>query len=212
MIIKWIVCQVPEEKKTAFTEAQMIWSSLSDAEGFYGQWGGWNIYQPTKACIFSIWQSLSAYESFMSSIHDTLFLTSDQSQTYQSISVDLSKLVLSIPGEKEFFYQALSHSYLRMADCMVKPKRINSFLQAQKTIWNPAMGQTKGMIAGVIGETIKIPNRYLVLSLWKDKQSHEAYTKRVIDLRQQAKTDQDIESVSGCLVQLEEKWLVLPKR
>ncbi|SFJ17274.1 DUF4937 domain-containing protein [Thermoflavimicrobium dichotomicum] len=210
MLIKWIVCQVPEEQKAAFTEAQTIWSALADVDGFYGQWGGWNVLQSTEACILGLWRDLSSYESFMSNVHDTLFLGSNQAKTYQSISITLSKQILSIPGEEKSIHQALSGRWLHMADCLVKPERVTSFMTAQLTVWNPAMHQAEGMLAGAMGQAIDIPNRYQVFSLWRDEQAHQVYAENVTQLREQVGTDLVTISISGCLVQQEEKWLVLP--
>lgn len=37
MLIKWIVCQVPEEKRADFSRAQESWKDLAGADGFYWQ-------------------------------------------------------------------------------------------------------------------------------------------------------------------------------
>lgn len=211
MFIKWIVCQVSDQQQTSFTQAQTMWRVLEDVDGFYGQWGGWNIHQPTEACIINFWRDQSSYDSFMSNIHDSIFHTNNQAQTYQGISVSLSKQILFIPGEKEYIHQALSGKWLRMAECFVKPEKVTSFIAAQQTIWNPAMTKAEGMLAGIMGQTIALPNRYQVFSFWRNEQVHRAYVKNVASLRKQAATDQDTLSVSGFLVRLEGKWLVLPK-
>lgn len=85
MLLKWIVCQVSEEQKESFSEAQASWKKLSDVPGFLGQWGGWNLKEPMEACILSLWSDQESYQTFMSQIHDRIFLNSNQEATYKSI-------------------------------------------------------------------------------------------------------------------------------
>ncbi|RKL66561.1 hypothetical protein CR203_14835 [Salipaludibacillus neizhouensis] len=84
MIIKRISCKVREENKDVFYKHQKQWKSLSDAKGFLGQVGGWDIKQPLTACVYSCWRNLEDYQHFMKEEHDKIFFNSGQENTYES--------------------------------------------------------------------------------------------------------------------------------
>jgi len=209
MLMKWIVCHVPETQKGAFSRAQRAWSALRNADGFYGQWGGWNYHRPTEAGILSLWRDQPSYDAFMSRVHDSIFLANKQEQTYQSISVTLLRCVSSISGDKKDIRQALSGRWIRMSDYRVRQDR-SSFITARQSVWNPALSQAEGLLAGAVGQAVETPNRYLVFSLWRDEQVHAQSVKQVPGLQNHAGTDRDALSVSHHLFRLEEEWLVLP--
>ncbi|MBM7621933.1 hypothetical protein JOC95_003841 [Bacillus tianshenii] len=87
MLIKYIKCQVKEERRVDFSRAQEQWSPLADMEGFLGQLGGWS--EKGEAVILGFWESSQSYQHFMEHIHDTIFLENNQGKTYRSISVTL---------------------------------------------------------------------------------------------------------------------------
>jgi heme-degrading monooxygenase HmoA len=89
MLLKWIRCEVDEEKKAAFSAAQEKWRDLKGYPGFLGQIGGWNAAVPQEACILAFWENLDSYQSFMSDKHDEIFERSRQKGTYHKISVDI---------------------------------------------------------------------------------------------------------------------------
>jgi heme-degrading monooxygenase HmoA len=92
MLLKWIRCKVPEEKKAAFSAAQEKWHDLKGCPGFLGQVGGWNAAKPHEACILAFWENLDSYQSFMSCKHDEIFERSRQKETYHKISVDIAEV------------------------------------------------------------------------------------------------------------------------
>ncbi|MBL0387152.1 YdbC family protein [Tumebacillus sp. ITR2] len=89
MLIKWIVCRVPDGLHAAFSKAQTGWSALQGVDGFGGQWGGWNVFDSEEACIIGLWRDAEAYRFFMEQIHDIIFEKSAQGRTYSEIFVTL---------------------------------------------------------------------------------------------------------------------------
>ncbi|GLH62971.1 hypothetical protein PG301_08100 [Parageobacillus sp. G301] len=87
MLLKWIRCEVEEEKKALFSAAQEKWRDLKGCPGFLGQIGGWNIAKPQEACILAFWENLDFYQSFMSDKHDEIFERSRQEGTYYKTSL-----------------------------------------------------------------------------------------------------------------------------
>ncbi|MFE7064712.1 YdbC family protein [Sutcliffiella sp. NPDC057660] len=87
LLVKYIKCEVEEEKKSAFSKAQEEWDHLAEVEGFLGQFGGWS--GSGEAVIFGFWESREAYQYFMEHVHDTIFLENKQGKTYRSITVTL---------------------------------------------------------------------------------------------------------------------------
>jgi heme-degrading monooxygenase HmoA len=92
MLLKWIRCEVDEEKKAAFSAAQEKWRDLKGCPGFLAQIGGWNVAKSQEACILAFWENLDFYQSFMSDKHDEIFERSRQEGTYHKISVDIVKV------------------------------------------------------------------------------------------------------------------------
>lgn len=87
MLVKWILCQVPDSLRQDFDRAQRAWSALNQAPGFLGQLGGWARERTRQACILGLWTHPQAYERFMTELHDSL---ADAGQgTYTQISTAL---------------------------------------------------------------------------------------------------------------------------
>jgi heme-degrading monooxygenase HmoA len=208
MLIKWIVCQVPDEKREAFSKAQEAWKALTGADGFYGQWGGWNLHRPSEACIIAFWRNQNAYDQFMSSLHDTIFQANQQQHTYRSITVTVAEAAIEIPGSRDIAC-ALTGKWLRAADCKVDPKREQHFLKVQQTVWNPALKQSAGMLGAVAAKVNQPACRYQIFSFWEEEEAHQQYIKSIPLLRQQAGTDRDTTNVIGYFVERNERWLVM---
>src|SRR5712691_10980953 len=73
MLLKWIICSIPQELQSAFSEAQKQWIALKGLQGFLGQVGGWNSKHPLQAGVLSCWQDEASYQNFMHHIHDDIF-------------------------------------------------------------------------------------------------------------------------------------------
>jgi len=201
MLIKWIVCDVPADKRAAFSEAQAAWSALSGAPGFLGQLGGWD--GEGRACIAGLWAYRAAYRHFMEHLHDDIFDGNAQAGTYTASRVTLFESVMDVGAA----LAGASGSTLRVADCQVGEGREARFVEMQQTVWNPGMGGAPGMMGGVFSHGGA--RRYLVLSRWRDEAAHERYrAERFPALRSRAGATQDLEAVAGHVVDLEPAWSV----
>lgn len=89
MFGKWIRCQVEPHSKYCFSAAQARWSELAGLRGFLGQAGGWNVQQPTEACLVSFWKDADAYQDFMKNHHDPIFHRTGQAHSYKKITIEL---------------------------------------------------------------------------------------------------------------------------
>lgn len=87
MFVKYIICNVSQENKVAFSKAQEQWYKTKNSIGFIGQIGGWDVTNKTKAHIISFWNSKSDLENFMLRFHDKIFDKNKQVLTYSSISI-----------------------------------------------------------------------------------------------------------------------------
>ncbi|RME53005.1 MAG: DUF4937 domain-containing protein, partial [Deltaproteobacteria bacterium] len=203
MVIKWIVCRVPEGKRNSFDEAQQAWKTISESPGFLGQIGGWNRHDPSEACIAAFWQDEAAYRNFMDRIHDGVTQKNAQAQTYDAIEVRDCQALFEMPGSERGILQAAAHAtLLRVADCTLKPGRDEHFVEVQKSVWIPAMTSTAGMSWGTFTRYDRAGS-YLVLSLWKDAASHDRYrVEQVPRLREKARVDEDLEALTGRFVPL----------
>ena len=212
MLLKWIVCTVPDEKKDRFSRAQGQWSALKNVDGFLGQLGGWNLNEPSQACIIAFWQDAARYRRFMSDVHDTIVDRSRQDDTYAACSVAIAEPVMDIPGSVPTILGALAAGgLLRVADCTLRDGRQAHFLEVQREVWNPAMGQAEGMLAGVFNRIDDGPERYLVVSLWRNKAAHAAYVENMVPaLRTRSGVEEDVAKLTGSIVYLEDAWRVLP--
>ncbi len=201
MLIKWIVCEVPPEKREAFSRAQEAWSALSGAPGFLGQLGGWD--GEGRACIAGLWEDRAAYRRFMDELHDDIYEDNAQAGTYTASRVALLDAVMDVGPPLAGAVGAA----LRAADCLVGEGREAHFIQVQREVWNPGMGGDPGVTGGVFsrGEG----RRYLVLSRWTDREAHERYRReRFPALRQRSNAAQDLEAITGHVVALEPAWEV----
>jgi len=88
MYIKWIVCEVKEGMKKAFSKAQEQWAVTSHSKGFVGQIGGWELNNKNTACILSFWENQEYLEHFMANLHDKVFFNNNQADYYDSIHVE----------------------------------------------------------------------------------------------------------------------------
>ncbi|MBC8105023.1 MAG: DUF4937 domain-containing protein [Anaerolineae bacterium] len=49
MLLKWIVCEVPSDRRAAFDLAQREWRAIATLDGFCGQLGGWSASHADRA-------------------------------------------------------------------------------------------------------------------------------------------------------------------
>ncbi|EJS68109.1 YdbC family protein [Bacillus cereus] len=209
MLLKTIYCKVEEEKKALFSRAQEKWRDLQHLDGFHGQFGGWN---EDEACVFTLWEDSSKYQSFMNGAHDTIYLNSNQEDTFLSCEIELFQTLYDIidTSLKDVVAEG---SFVRVAICDVMVEKEKHFLHKQETIWNKGMEKEKGMLGGVVGKSLKNETRYIVLTYWKDKIAHERYMKEIFPgLYQLANVNEYIESINGKQVIRKEEWSVIASK
>lgn len=213
MLLKWIVCDVADEDREAFSLAQQSWAALRSVEGFLGQVGGWNFKEPCQACIVGLWADVGAYERFMREVHDRVFETSGQARTYRDIKVLLIDVLLDIAGSRPHFGPVLGEGeLLRVADCVLNPGRAAHFLEMQTSVWNPAMAAAGGMLAGSFGSVQDEADHYLVCTLWQNAAVHQAYVDNVLPaLQERAEIRLDLHRIAGHIVETEPSWRVMPE-
>ncbi|NUK30113.1 YdbC family protein [Parageobacillus sp. VR-IP] len=163
MLLKWIRCEVDEEKKAAFSAAQETWRDLKGYPGFLGQIGGWNVTKPQEACILAFWENLDYYQSFMSNKHDEIFDRSRQKGTYHKIAVDM----VEVKQPAEF-------NHMIMSEVLQKSKKlyvIHSNRINEKQTLSDRIKQDKQILATFLSENqfaVICTTMELSQSEWKD--------------------------------------------
>jgi heme-degrading monooxygenase HmoA len=207
MLIKWIVCNVPENKKVEFSYAQEQWESLNNIDGFLGQIGGWDLNTLSKAGIISFWRDQLSYQLFMEHKHDKIFKANEQKNTYESISVEIFNKKLNI-SEYEITQFLRKTEILRIANCIVKEDKKDHFETMQKDVWNEGMSKYQEMLAGVFCKNNQ--NKYLVVSLWGSIDSHQKYMENTLpSLVEKSKIKDDLVQIHGTVLKLDKNWSVL---
>jgi heme-degrading monooxygenase HmoA len=211
MLIKWIVCEVAESKKERFSHAQQQWADAAGLVGFLGQVGGWDVKTPGHACIVALWDGPEQYQTFMAGAHDAIVRKNAQVDTYDAIAVALFDAIGEMPGRCGGLPRALAlGTVLRIADCAVRDDRREHFLEVQRSAWMPGMARAEGMLGGVFSQGRAGNTRYLVPTLWEDREAHARYVGECLPrLRAQAQVEGDVERLDAHLVQLEPSWRVL---
>jgi heme-degrading monooxygenase HmoA len=211
MIIKWIVCEVPQGKKEEFSHAQEEWKALKGIKGFIGQIGGWDLKLNSDACVLSIWEDFESYKLFMDNTHDQIFHRNNQKQSYKSITVTLFESLLDIPGVYNEIYESLTKGkILRVADTTIHDDREQHFIKVQKDIWIPGMNKASGMYSGMFCKVTGALSRYLVTTLWKDERTHQEYVETIFPLlKHKAELEKDISFILSRLILLDDKWTVV---
>ncbi|PFW54516.1 DUF4937 domain-containing protein [Bacillus cereus] len=205
MILKTIYCKVEEEKKELFSIAQEKWCDIQHLDGFHGQFGGWN---ENEACVFTLWEDRRAYQSFMNGAHDTIYLNSNQEDTFLSCEIELFQTLYDITN-MPLEGVVTEGSFVRVAICDVKQQSEKQFLHKQEEIWNKGMKKEKGMIGGVVGKSLKNENRYIVLTYWKDEMAHQNYIEETFpELYKLANIHEDLEDIRGKQAVCKDEWLV----
>ncbi|MCJ8304014.1 DUF4937 domain-containing protein [Shewanella sp.] len=204
MMIKFIECQLVPSQQVAFSTAQRRWSEVSACPGFISQYGGWN-QKNGNAVILSQWQSLAAIDEFMTSTHDKIIEQNQQPLTYETCNVDYLKPVQTMSGVKKV--SAKEIGFVRVADCRLKAGGARRFLQDQVDIWTPAMRSCDGMLGGFVAQSTRDPLRYMVISLWRDEQSHSNYMQDQFNMaRAQVKFEEYIDEIVGYLLPTVSSW------
>jgi heme-degrading monooxygenase HmoA len=212
MLLKWIMCRVPEPLQVPFSAAQSKWRQLSKVPGFLGQLGGWNLRAKEEACILAIWKDEPHYKQFMQQQHDKIVRHNDQLGTYESIDVSLLTPTYDMPGCRESMMASLQDACaLRIADCFVKPEQEAHFVEMEQKIWIPAVCTAEGMLAGAFSKVDHESPRYMVTTLWASIEAHDEYAERTLPaLRKASGLSEDVQQFDSGVVTLKNDWLVLP--
>ena len=122
MLLKRIVCEVPPDRRAAFSAAQEHWRAIAILDGFCGQLGGWSASQPNLACVFGFWRDQVALDSFMRHEHDPIVRRSNQSKTYTSIGVsdfDIGRITPPVADATQLRIFGRSIEFLRWDDLLL---------------------------------------------------------------------------------------------
>ncbi|WNI18399.1 YdbC family protein [Actinacidiphila sp. ITFR-21] len=201
MLVKWIRCGVVD--RPGFDRGQRGWAALREQSGFRGQGGGWSRAQPGVAHLFAFWDERRSYDAFMAGPHDGM--ATAQHGTFEMLAVNLFEHRLDVKvGFEPRFADA---DLLRVALCKVRPERVDHFTLMQQRVWNPAMAGSPGMLRGVFGQGTV--NDFLVLSMWNSATEHGKYREGAVSrLSERAELDDDVLSVAGDVVDVEQAWTV----
>ena len=210
MLLKLIVCHVPDANRARFSRGQNEWSALQGVEGFRGQVGGWNEKDPLEAVIVGLWRDEPAYARFMLEAHDLVFENNGQKGSYDASSVSLWDRLFDIPGSVTAMPPAIDGAgFARIAYCVVRRDRVEHFIEVQQRIWNPGMAGAGGMLAGAFSRSREDQRRFLVCTLWRSAVDHRAYVDDVFPyLPRRAEFERDCESLTGYVVPLLPTWTV----
>ncbi|MGK5727928.1 DUF4937 domain-containing protein [Streptomyces sp. URMC 124] len=210
---KWIGCSVPPDARGRFSAAQGAWSVIRDQPGLVGQVGGWDP-ATGRAHVLGLWAGPAAYGRFMRERHDAVVAGNRQADGFTAIETADGEVVQEMAGDTTRGVHGLpgaleSAALLRVADCLLLPGREEHFLEVQRRVWAPGMAAAGGMLAGCV--TRLGPHRYLVTTLWSGQAAHEHYvTRHLPSLHARASVGDDVRSVTGHLLPLEQAWRVLP--
>ncbi|MFF2659428.1 DUF4937 domain-containing protein [Kitasatospora sp. NPDC058032] len=204
---KWIGCEVPEDGRERFSDAQRAWAAIRDQPGLIGQVGGW---EGGYARVLGLWADEEAYGRFMRERHDAVVAASGQGGTYTAIEAGTGDVVLEMAGDAADLRGALgTAALLRVADCRLRPGRAAHFMDVQHEVWAPGMAAAGGMLGGVV--TRLDPQRYLVTTLWSGAAAHERYAAEHLPaLHERAAVADDLQALTGHRLALEPAWTVLP--
>ncbi len=206
MYAKYIECDVHSESKEAFSNGQLYWRESALNKGFLNQYGGW---ENNTAIILSLWESKEAIDDFMRIAHDKIAAKAKQDETYSRINVSYLKRVLSIP--KNDSEKDANASLIRIADCTLFPEMETSFINVQKTVWNPGMAASQGMLGGFLWQYLTDRNRFLVTTFWSSESCHHNYMENIFPaLKAKAEADNSISNLYGHRVQIVKDWTIRP--
>jgi heme-degrading monooxygenase HmoA len=210
MYIKWIICTVPDNKKEEFSKAQEKWSKTSESDGFIAQTGGWNLKNPSEACIIAFWKDKDSLQNFMDNLHDVIFIDNQQNTTYSSIKITYFESLLNIDGSVKSLNKAIQKSnFIRIADCLVTKNKIHHFEEVQQSIWIPSMKKAKGMLGGKFSINKQNKNNYFVSTFWDSKKNHQNYIENQLPVNQElTNISSDLQIITRKFIAIEKKWNV----
>ncbi|WP_025026005.1 YdbC family protein [Caldalkalibacillus mannanilyticus] len=204
MLIKWIECVVPADKREGFSRSQEQWKVLKEVKGCLGQVGGWSIEQNSLACILGIWKDQEAYKHFMDHEHDQIIHRNNQTDLFESISVSLFQPLGYIQGDDQRFREAcLKERLLLVEEIIYWDMQAIQCNEVQKEKWNQENNNQSGIHSGVIAQDFISSNRFLLMTIWDDKHRDEIEVEKRV---QRLKTEKGIKDVQSKLIRIDENW------
>jgi hypothetical protein len=205
MLLKYITCEVPPDRRAGFCEAQEHWRSLASVDGFCGQIGGWGETHPNRACIFAFWNDLFAYAVFKNKLHDPIFERSRQAGTYSSSDiglVDLNRGKELVPEFRAMLPDAGLLLYL------IQNRNGPSLSDAARSMWADVSGNRSSLAIGRFYSGVHLS---MAIALWNQELRSEA---EIIDfIRAHTSLEHElrkIRSLYADFVRLEPNWRVMP--
>ncbi|WP_163529499.1 YdbC family protein [Halobacillus ihumii] len=205
MIIKWIVCNVPESKKEEFSYAQSRWKSLSYIKGFLGQIGGWDSQMSSKAGILSFWKDFKSYRAFMENDHDKIFETIRQANTYRNISVEIFSKTVTLSGA-DIIDSLKRATFARVATYTVPITMTGHVEEMQEKLEEGLSYQD--VFASVSSKDKE--NKCLLASFGRSRDSYQKHVDHTFSLlRRQPNSSKESLEIAETLLELEEDWLII---
>ena len=211
MWLKWIRCEVEEDRRADFHRGQCAWSALAPTAGFVAQVGGWDRRKEGTAGILALWRDEQALADFMveGGVHDRIYADSGQAGSFRASQVAAYAPLFAMPGARGTLQSALKEArLLRIAQCRLEEVDHEVFVEVQREIWLPAMRDTPGMLGGLFAEDGS--DGYLVVTAWQHADFHQAYCEeRLPGLRERVKERGGFpDQLDGFSLDLEEAWRV----
>lgn len=89
----------------------------------------------------------------------------------------------------------------------VKPECTKSFQEKKRSIWEPILSTTQGMVWGFHGLDPADPNHFLTLTLWQNLMYLRGFEERVLGaIWEQVEAEADIKRCTGMMIPLEASW------
>ncbi|MFD2177813.1 DUF4937 domain-containing protein [Veronia pacifica] len=207
-IIKLIKCKVKEGQHESFSNGQLAWEALRHCEGFEGQCGGWT--QSREALVLGKWCSSGDVAQFMASVHDSIFLKSNQEATYSECDIhylehchSIVPLVTKNNAPGSGVISVSRHDNISDVD---------RFMHDQTNIWHPVLIRAEGMLGCFISVSTLHSDCFLVVTHWQSFSDYEHFKESTL-LReeQQNEPQRYLCDLSECLVNEEVSWRVFPE-
>lgn len=208
MLIKWIICRVPEAKRGAFDRAQQAWRRLSEVAGFRGQIGGWNADDPAVACILGLWAHYGAERNFMNDLHDVIVEATGQDEMYDESRVSRFEVMFEHAGSARTIQHASAEAgYLRVTECRVHFNRQAHYVQTQQEEVFPAMSGFDGLLHGCLCRSNDDPTHFLLVTWWRDQDACARWSLPEHPGRDPRSSD-DVRSLEASIIAIDRAWSV----
>ena len=209
MVAKWIVAEVSQANRAAFSDAQCKWSEVGSSDGFIAQTGGWIESTSCSAGILSFWRDFTSYSQFMQSQHDEL--AASQRDIYEKIEVGIASVIMRIK-ETDPRVLAEKAEFVRVSDAILQPNSSPIFIARQMQIWNPTLESASGMMGALICRIDGNRDRFLAASFWQDRSALNAFRQELFPVvSKRASMETYMKSLVFHHFSPERQWLVVKR-